>query len=211
MISPEFLVFPVTGLFNTFSEDDESHYSEQEVLNSAILGANFNLTGILDVNVLSIDGSPVSNLSILLENPLGTIILNATTDNDGKYSFKYLDQNETYQISLTYEGVQYFKEFSFTNESLAQLNFMVYETTRSDEDIIINVHEVIVQRGAGFFSVSEYLLYQNIGETVFNSSRLNIRLPLEMYGFSVTIQFNHQMKKTILTDFLWNAVLIILF
>ena len=141
----------------------------------------------MDVNVLSIDGSPVSNLSILLENPLGTIILNATTDNDGKYSFKYLDQNDTYRIFLTYEGVQYFKEFSFTNESLAQLNFMVYETTRSDEDIIINSHQVIVQRGAGFFSVSEYLLYQNIGETVFNSSRLSIRLPLEMYGFSSSI------------------------
>ena len=183
----EFLVFPVTGLFNTFSEDDESNYHEQEIANSAILGVNFNLTGILDVNVLSIDGSPVSNLSILLENPLGTIILNATTDNDGKYSFKYLDQNDTYRIFLTYEGVQYFKEFSFTNESLAQLNFMVYETTRSDEDIIINSHQVIVQRGAGFFSVSEYLLYQNIGETVFNSSRLSIRLPLEMYGFSSSI------------------------
>jgi hypothetical protein len=183
----EFLVFQVTGLFNTFSENDESNYPEQEVANIAILGVNFNLTGILDVNVLSIDGSPVSNLSILLENPLGTIILNATTDNDGKYSFKYLDQNETYQISLTYEGVQYFKEFSFTNESLAQLNFMVYETTRSDEDIIINSHQVIVQRGAGFFSVSEFLLYQNIGETVFNSSRLSIRLPLEMYGFSSSI------------------------
>ncbi len=125
----EFPDFPASGLVNTFLDDDESTSSIQGTANIASLDDNFNITGILDLNVLSANGSSVSNLSISLENPLGTIIVNATTDNDGNYVFKDLDQNETYQIFLVYQGVPYFKDFSFTYGSLVQLNFLVYETT----------------------------------------------------------------------------------
>jgi hypothetical protein len=183
----KFLVFPVSGSFNTFLKHDESKYAKQGIVNSVISGVNFNPTSILHVNVINVNGTPVSNLSITLENLLGTIIGNATTDNDGKYEFNHLSINETYHVSFVYEGVPYFKEFSFTNESLAQLNFVIYETTRSDEDIVINSHQVFVQIGGGFLSVSEYVLYQNIGLTVFNNSRLSVWLPQGMRDFSSSI------------------------
>lgn len=182
-----FLANPINKSLNTFLEYDESKYIQPMTENIATSEVDLNLTGILNVNIIHINGSQVSNLPIKLENQLGTIVVNATTNSNGKYVFDYLGLNDTYWISLVYEGVPYHKGYSFTNGSSAQLDIMVYEATRSDEDIVITAHQVLIQTSENLLSVHEYLTYENDGIKVFNNSRLIVWFPQEIRDFSSSI------------------------
>jgi len=182
-----FLADPISKSFNTLFKYDESKYTKSMIRNIAISEVDFNLTGTINVNVIHINGSQVSNLPIKLENPPGTILVNATTDSNGKYAFEHLGLNDTYWIILVYEGVPYYKDFSFTNGSSAQLNIVVYETTRSDENIVVNAYQVLIQTSEDLLIVSEYITYENVGINVFNNSRLSVWLPRDMHDFSSSI------------------------
>jgi hypothetical protein len=182
-----FLANPINKSFNTLLEYDESVYTNPMIRNIATSEVDINLTSTLNVNVIHINGSQVSNLPINLENPPGTIIVNATTNSNGKYAFEHLGLNDTYWVTLVYEGVPYYKEFSFVNESSAQLNIVVYEATRSDEDIVITAHQVFIGTSENLLNVIEYLTYENVGINVFNNSLLSIWLPQEMHDFSSSI------------------------
>ena len=155
--------------------------------NIATSEVDVNLTSILNVNITHVNGSQISYLPIKLENQLGTIVLNATTNSNGKYTFENLGLNDTYWVSFDYEGVPYYKGHSFTNGTSAQLDMMVYETTRSDEDIVITAHQVLIQTSENLLSVHEYLTYENDGIKVFNNSRLIVWFPQEVRDFSSSI------------------------
>jgi hypothetical protein len=182
-----FLANPISKSFNTFLEYDESKSIQPIIENIATSEVDVNLTGILNVNISHINGSQVSNLPIKLENQLGTIVVNATTNSNGNYVFDYLGLNDTYWVSLVYKGVPYYKGYSFTNGSSAQLDIMVYEVTRSDEDIVITAHQVLIQTSENLLSVHEYLTYENDGIKVFNNSRLIVWFPQEIRDFSSSI------------------------
>jgi hypothetical protein len=168
------LINPISRSFNTLFEYDEPTYTKPIIRNVATSEVDFNLTGSLNVNVIHINGSQISNLPIKLENPPGIIVVNATTNSNGEYAFEHLGLNDTYWVTFVYEGVPYYTYFSFTNESSAHLNIVVYETTRSDEDIVITAYQVLIQTSENLLSVSEYLTYENVGINVFNNSRLSV-------------------------------------
>jgi hypothetical protein len=181
------LANPTNKSFNTLFKYNELKYTEPMITNIATSEVDFNLTGILNVNVIHVNGSQVSNLPIKLEKPSGTILVNATTNSNGTYAFEHLGLNDTYWVTLVYDGAAYYKDFSFTNESSAQLNIEVYETTRSDEDIVITAYQVFIGSSENLLSVIEYLTYENVGINVFNNSLLSVWLPQEMHDFSSSI------------------------
>jgi hypothetical protein len=181
------LINPISRSFNTLFEYDEPTYTKPIIRNVATSEVDFNLTGSLNVNVIHINGSQISNLPIKLENPPGIIVVNATTNSNGEYAFEHLGLNDIYWVTFVYEGVPYYTYFSFTNESSAHLNIVVYETTRSDEDIVITAYQVLIQTSENLLSVSEYLTYENVGINVFNNSRLSVWVPREMHDFSSSI------------------------
>jgi hypothetical protein len=136
-----------------------------------------NDTGIIRGTVVHVNGTPVSNWSINLESPPGTIFLNDTSDIAGTYAFNHLSLKATYRVSLTYEGVTYLTNSSFINGTINHHNFTVYPTTQNTDDIRITSNQVVIQAHDGSIEVSENIFYENIGLTVFNNSRLNIHLP----------------------------------
>jgi hypothetical protein len=180
-----------------------SVYSEEHTASDAILHYDKtgyptimignNLTGSVMGNVLHVNGTPLSNHPIELNQ--SDLTSYTITDIDGKYSFDHVALNGTHQVFLSYEGVGYSQEFSFLNASVTQLNFTVYDTTTSDEDIRITANHVVIQRNEGYLTVSENIYYENIGIEVFNNSQLNLRLPHEMRDFSSSIM-EHCIQET---------------
>jgi hypothetical protein len=162
-----------TSLFNSHEPVSNNNLVETIASTSIIK----NDTGIIRGTVAHVNDTPVSNWSINLESPPGTIFLNDTSDIAGTYAFNHLSLNATYRVSLTYEGVTYLTNSSFINGTINHHNFTVYPTTQSTDDIRITSNQVVIQAHDGSLEVSENVFYENIGLTVFNNSRLNIHLP----------------------------------
>lgn len=152
-----------------------------------IVRADFNLIGTLTVKVTHLNHTSIKGLPVYLEGLPGVILVNKTTDENGVAGFDHLDLNETYRVSFTFQGVPYYEDVSFRESSSIKVNFTVYETTMSDEDIKISLHYLFVKLEEDHLSIIENIIYRNDGVKVFNNSWLKASLPKGRFDFATSI------------------------
>jgi 5-hydroxyisourate hydrolase-like protein (transthyretin family) len=133
---------------------------------------------------------PLANQTVLLskmQNNTLLLIANVTTDKNGNYTFENLALEETYLVSLIFQGVPYNKEVNFENQTSVQIDFTVYETTTSDADMKIRMIHLIIKLEEKHLRILEDAVYINAGLKVFNNSRLKAWLPSDIYGFKTSV------------------------
>lgn len=94
----------------------------------------------------------------------------ATTDEEGRFRFEDLDTNDTlgYRFRIEYEGVAYEGEATFSpGKTVLPIVATIYETTTSDEAIVVDRHHVIVDFSADTMLVQELYVLDNTADTIY--------------------------------------------
>jgi hypothetical protein len=94
----------------------------------------------------------------------------ATTDEEGRFRFEDLDTNATlgYRFRIEYEGVTYEGEATFSpGKTVLPIVATIYETTTSDEAIVVDRHHVIVDFSADTMLVQELYVLDNTADTIY--------------------------------------------
>ncbi|MGQ0794316.1 MAG: c-type cytochrome [Deltaproteobacteria bacterium] len=93
----------------------------------------------------------------------------ATVGEDGLFEFAGLPWDRAYTVTLNYKGTEYAtdKMVFYPEEDAKTLDLPIYETTQSDENIIINAAHVIVQVSESEITVAEIMIINNSGAEVF--------------------------------------------
>ncbi len=152
---------------------DVDHY-KTFMVESEVVEADFNLTGIIVYEVVDTEGEPVQDLEMELISRLGYIITTSSTDEAGAGSFSPLDLEESYMVFFYHLGIPYSIIVSFENATTSHADFQLLASTTSDEEMEIYVHHVIAEIDVDGVSVWEGITYQNAGDEIFNNSWLRI-------------------------------------
>lgn len=139
---------------------------------------------------ITLINQPLANHNVSLsklQNNTSTQIANATTNNSGNYTFENLDVEENYQVSLVFQGVPYSKDVNFENQTSVQIDFTVYNTTKSDANMKIAWIDIVIKLEEGHLRIFENAIYANTGLQVFNNSRLKAWLPSGINGFKTSV------------------------
>ncbi|MDY6964951.1 MAG: hypothetical protein SVM80_03135 [Halobacteriota archaeon] len=125
---------------------------------------------------------------LLLKHQMGDFVKvsETVTDENGTYRFDGFDAESLfYFIEFEYQGVKYNRYVDGTKE---EYDFEVYQTTESDEDIVVNRHSILVAPLEEALEVVEILDYRNDGDEVFNNSMLRLNLPEGRHGLQLSIK-----------------------
>ncbi len=109
----------------------------------------------------------------------------STTDEEGRFHFERLDTNgeRRYRFQLEYQGITYGGESAFPQgETVLPIIATVYETTRSDEAIVVNRHHVITDFAADALVIQEMYVFDNTADRIYvgeEQSTLVFSLPAD--------------------------------
>lgn len=108
-----------------------------------------------------------------------------TTDEEGRFHFEGLDTNaeHSYRFQLDYQDITYSGESAFSRgETVLPIMATVYETTRSDEAIVVNRHHVITDFAADALVIQEMYVFDNTADRIYvgeEESTLVFSLPAD--------------------------------
>ncbi len=131
--------------------------------------------GIIEGQVLnaSLGDSPVQGATVILRVWSGDeqrAPLEETTDDQGQFRFEGLDtQTHRYQLRVDHEGIAYgfdIEDFP-EGENLLSLPISVYDTTTSDDALLVERAHLIIDYRAGVLDVQEVLIIANRGKTTY--------------------------------------------
>ncbi|MFC1926389.1 carboxypeptidase-like regulatory domain-containing protein [Chloroflexota bacterium] len=139
----------------------------------------------------SVTGVDVSLISFLNETQEG--IETSKTDEQGKFQFTSLSADYQYLLLVTYMGVDYYYEISFSDgETQISIEIPVFDTTTSDQAIRIILAHVIIRVEAETISVSKVLWLENTGDQLYMAEEgvtdgtLVFTLPAEATNFEAS-------------------------
>lgn len=150
------------------------------LVSSSALGAEVELTGEILVSVEGYDGHSTVNVS-LIDTSLKYLI--NKTVNSREFVLEGVSINQTYYILLQYKGVNYVQTIS-VKHPLEKVKFTVFDTTTSDEWIVVDFHHIVIERERDALKVSEFLQYRNIGPKVYNGTEIKIFVPEGYYDLT---------------------------
>jgi 5-hydroxyisourate hydrolase-like protein (transthyretin family) len=110
---------------------------------------------------------------------------NTTTDEEGRFHFEGLDTNaeHSYRFQLDYQDITYSGESAFPRgETVLPIMATVYETTRSDEAMVVNRHHVITDFAADALIIQEVYVFDNTADRIYvgeEQSTLVFSLPAD--------------------------------
>ena len=127
------------------------------ILVSATVVVQSQTSGVIEGQVLNgtsegvpLAGVPVAIWAISAEEQ--SILLQQTTDAEGRFRFADLDTQElSYQLQATYQQISYWSDaLSFAaDESLLSASLTVYETTASEADLLVERAHLIIDPQPG--------------------------------------------------------------
>jgi hypothetical protein len=129
--------------------------------------------GALELSIEGYDGSADLN-AVIFDSDLN-ILENRTIDAPD-FTFDNLIVGDLYSILVKYKGIEYQDTLSIES-STQQFTIQVYEPTISDENIIVSTHQIFVDKGPNYLNITEFLVFNNVGETLVNGTDLKIALP----------------------------------
>lgn len=124
-------------------------------------------------------GQNAKDVEIVLRSYLGDVEQNETfkkVDDNGKFDFSELDWNRSYELTVLYQQAQYTSnKMVFTpNEDTIDLKLPVFDSTESDEKIIVNNLHVIIYPGSeeDLVSVTNIYEFLNSENKIFVGSKI---------------------------------------
>ncbi len=127
------------------------------------------------INLLIRGYDNVTPMYVSLLDSSHTYIENRTV-NSSTFSFGNVNLGKTYFISLRYKDVGYLEKVQ-VNEPSNNVTIIVYDTTESDEDIVVDIHHIILNYEQGVINVKEALHYGNRGTKAFNGKEIKVSMP----------------------------------
>ncbi|MFQ6136891.1 MAG: collagen binding domain-containing protein [Candidatus Hydrothermarchaeales archaeon] len=137
---------------------------------------DFILAGAIRGTIRYVDGAPAMDLLVEIFDQFGEVG-RAITGRDGSYTIGDLMINGSYQVTFIEGGIPYSKTIQVKENTPLDVDFTIYEITTSDEDIATAMRHIVINPQDGMLDVTEYIIYHNIGEKVFNNSMLYVWLP----------------------------------
>jgi hypothetical protein len=138
---------------------------------------DFHLTGAVKGAVRYPDGTPVPETLVQMATKYGPVA-EAKTDGNGRYTFEGLMTGTTYWVGLNVGGVPYGREVKVGDEPV-QADLTIYEATSSDEGIKVAMDHVQIIPQEGLLDVTEFIVFENAGDKVFDGGMLRVALPKE--------------------------------
>lgn len=129
--------------------------------------------GTLEVTIDGYNSSSVLDIAIF--DSKFNVIDNRTVAKP-VFTIENLLLNESYSIILNYKGIEYQESISIEN-AREQFSMKVYEPTVSDDDIIISLYQILVESGSNYLNITEFIVFENIGDKVVNGTDLKIAIP----------------------------------
>jgi hypothetical protein len=106
---------------------------------------------------------------------------NATTDEAGRFRFDNLHGEQSYRLRLEYEDIAYREEVAFPQgERVLPIIATIYETTSTDEAIVVNRHHIIIDFAADTLLIQEMHIFNNTTDRIYvgeEESTLRFSLP----------------------------------
>jgi 5-hydroxyisourate hydrolase-like protein (transthyretin family) len=124
------------------------------------------LNGTVDEE--SVQGVPVTLWAVAAEEQ--TILLQQTTDAEGRFRFEDLDTKAySYQLQATYQGVSYWSDtLTFpADQTLLSVPITVYETTESEAEVLLERAHLIIDPRPGVIQVQELQFFVNNGNRTY--------------------------------------------
>ncbi len=143
-------------------------------------GALAESTAKILVSVEGYDGRSTMNVSLV--DPTLRYLMNKTVSS-GEFVLEGVSINQTYYILLQYKGVNYVQTVS-VRSPLEKVKFTVFDTTTSDEWIVIDFHHIVIEREKDALKISEFLQYRNVGSKVYNGTEIKISMPEGYYNLA---------------------------
>lgn len=174
--------FSATGVtkaamyFVRLEHDGAAHYR----LASRTEGVTFRLGPSLSGRVVTPDGDPVANQTLLVQSPLGPPVTRVATDANGSFTAGPMRPNETYTVSALRAGVPYRWQVG-TNETNATL---VARDPSANESLLVatggnpasHVVQVLPPKSGDGHVVIETVTLHNTGDRPFVGG-VTVRLP----------------------------------
>jgi len=143
-------------------------------------------------------GSEVKNQEIILhvsKDDSETEELSTQTNSSGGFEFKNLatEGEYSYYLSLNYQGGEYLSHtVSFDGEeSPIILNLTVYDSTRSEEKIKVDIDHIIIEKAEkGSLLVSEALVFNNSGDKTYIGEKSDLSGKNEALKISLPAGFH---------------------
>jgi len=117
-------------------------------------------------------GGPAAEVELILTSYMGDKPTDEKTiksDEQGNFSFKALNWDRSYAITVDFKGAQYStdKMVFYPNEDTKILDLPIYEPTVDEDNIKIIESQMIVQSAEGALSVADLALYSNTGDKIY--------------------------------------------
>ncbi|MFQ6051584.1 MAG: hypothetical protein ACE5K4_07815 [Candidatus Hydrothermarchaeota archaeon] len=139
--------------------------------------------GSIFVEVEGYDKSSYINASLMDSNHK---YLENKTVNTSSFSFDNLKIGEKYYILLKFKSIPYLMPVDLKSRE-QKVKFRVFDTTRSANDIIVNIHHIVVQPEENKIKVKEIVVFRNEGNKAYNGNELRVNLPPEYLNFRTSI------------------------
>jgi 5-hydroxyisourate hydrolase-like protein (transthyretin family) len=126
------------------------------------------------------------------------------TDHEGRFRFENLDAGaeQGYRFELSYEGVTYSGEVAFSaGDTVLPILVTVYETTDSDEAIVVTRQHIILDFSDQGLAVQELYIFDNSSDMIYvgrGGSILHFSLPGDATGLALSD--SHLQSNVIETD-----------
>jgi len=143
-------------------------------------------------------GSEVKNQEIILhvsKDDSETEKLSTRTNSSGGFEFKNLatDGEYSYYLSLNYQGGEYLSHTVSLDgeESPIILNLTVYDSTRSEEKIKVDIDHIIIEKAErGSLLISEALVFNNSGDKTYIGEKSDLSGKNETLKISLPAGFH---------------------
>jgi hypothetical protein len=92
------------------------------------------------------------------------------TDPSGFFSFEQIstDQNVIYHLSTKYKNIEYFsQEMPSQEKNELPVDISVYETTNQNNNILIKMHHIFLEKNNDSFRINEAVIVENRGDRVY--------------------------------------------
>ena len=137
-------------------------------------------TGSVEVSVNGYDGRSVLTAALVDSN---RSVLENKTVNSPSFSFSNLAVGKQYTVILKYKGIDYTTPVVVVNQTSRKVAIKVSDVTNSDDNLMVSLYQMAIDRGVNYLNVTEYIRFTNNGSSVIDNASIKIAMPAGYRNF----------------------------